>query len=112
MDDPKDRLYSTEERDLMSEVDHAVAPDGSIVFMTKSEEVLRLEPDGRSFVRGEQVDDNAEVYRAFTSWLTDCRCVECNGKLLKAHAKETMDAARELAMKRERAEFFGCPGTA
>ncbi len=91
----------------MSEVDHAVAPDGSIVFMTKSKEVLRLEPDGRSFVRGEQVDDNAEVYRAFTSWLTDCRCVECSGRLLEYHAKESMDAARELAMKRERMDLLG-----
>jgi uncharacterized protein with PIN domain len=91
----------------MPGIDHAVSQEGSFVFMTKSREVLRLDPDGRVFVRGEEVGDNVEVYRAFTRWLTDCRCMECGGQLLKPHAEEVVDAAHEMAMKRERMELIG-----
>jgi hypothetical protein len=85
------------------ETDHAVGPDGSIIFMTRSNELLRLDPNGKVFVRGVLVDDNTEVYRAFTSWLTDCRCVECRGSLLMP--SEERDAL-ELAQRRERLRFF------
>ena len=42
---------------------------GSIQFLVESGEVLRFEHDGRCFVRGEQVDDNQEVYRILKLWL-------------------------------------------
>lgn len=32
-------------------------------------EMMRFEPDGRIFVRGEQVDDNKAVYEEFLRWL-------------------------------------------
>jgi len=32
-------------------------------------EVLRFEDGGKIFVRGEEVDNNKEVYRAFQQWL-------------------------------------------
>jgi hypothetical protein len=48
-----------------------VGPNGSIRFHLADEtEFLALSDDG-AFVRGDRVDDNAAVYRAFLRWLRD-----------------------------------------
>lgn len=39
------------------------------IVIGSSKEMMRFEADGRIFVRGEQVDDNKEVYKAFREWL-------------------------------------------
>lgn len=44
--------------------------EGAFIFqLANGSEVMRFEPDGRCFVRGELVDNNVEVYKAFRSWL-------------------------------------------
>lgn len=48
-------------------------PPNNITFWNsgpenEQREVLRFETDGRVFVRGEQVDDNLEIYAAFLRW--------------------------------------------
>ena len=44
--------------------------DGAIIlFDAQENEWLRLESDGRAFVRGELVETNVEVWRAFRGWL-------------------------------------------
>ena len=49
-------------------------PSGSVKFFTgkdgESTEVLRFDPDGKVFIRGEQVDSNHIVYEIFREWLT------------------------------------------
>ena len=42
---------------------------GKICFLCGGDEVMRFEPEGKVFVRGEEVDDNQEVYLAFRRWL-------------------------------------------
>lgn len=40
-------------------------PDpGAFIFQTKGKEVLRFEPEGDVYVRGEKVDNNQVIYRA------------------------------------------------
>ena len=44
--------------------------EGSIIFhLANGAECLRFEPDGKVFVRGEQVDDNMAIYKQFKLWL-------------------------------------------
>lgn len=46
-------------------------PGGSIIFeQANGEEAMRFDGDGKVFIRGEQVDDNIEVYAAFRYWLS------------------------------------------
>jgi hypothetical protein len=46
-------------------------PDGRLLFkLADGTEVLRFEPDGRVFVRGSLVDEDALVYGAFRAWLS------------------------------------------
>ena len=40
--------------------------------------ILRAEEGGKIYVRGELVDDNQEIYRAFRSWLEGL-CPSCGG---------------------------------
>ena len=56
--------------------------EGSVVFLTETKEALRLDPDGKVYVRGTEVGDDRQVYEAFVRWLTDCRCLECGGSML------------------------------
>ena len=56
--------------------------DPPLIFMTCGEEILRLDPEGRIFVRGKQVDDNDKVYAAFRQWLASCSCVDCGRSVL------------------------------
>ena len=43
--------------------------DGSIIFsLANGTEVIRFDPDGKCFVRGEQVDDNVMIYREVVRW--------------------------------------------
>lgn len=43
----------------------------SISFNADTDEVLRFDPDGNIYVRGELVDSNKEVYDAMVSFLED-----------------------------------------
>ncbi len=43
----------------------------NIVFTIDTEEVIRMEPNGLIFIRGEQVDDNQKVYSAMLSFLSE-----------------------------------------
>lgn len=46
------------------------APDGSIIFQLNSgQEMIRLDADGKIYVRGNEVDDDPLVYIAFRDWL-------------------------------------------
>jgi hypothetical protein len=45
--------------------------EGDFTFTVGKTDFITLCPDGRVFVRGEQVDDNKEVYAAFRQWLFD-----------------------------------------
>jgi hypothetical protein len=45
-------------------------PQGSIIlFLADGREMMRFDPDGKIYVRGEQVDDNLAVYLHFGRWL-------------------------------------------
>lgn len=45
-------------------------PSGSIVFtLADGREMLRFDQDGDVYVRGEQVDDNQDIYLHFKRWL-------------------------------------------
>ncbi len=45
-------------------------PAGSIIFKLADEsEMMRFDPDGKIYVRGEQVDDNQGIYMHFRRWL-------------------------------------------
>jgi hypothetical protein len=44
-------------------------PDGSFIFqLADGTEMMRFEPGGKVVIRGQEVDDNAEVYKAFREW--------------------------------------------
>jgi hypothetical protein len=44
--------------------------DGRFVFiLADGTEAIRIDPDGRFFVRGEHVTDDREVYDAFRAWV-------------------------------------------
>ncbi len=46
-----------------------VAP-GNIVFeVNDGDEVMRIEPDGRFFVKGVEVESNQEIRDTFLSWV-------------------------------------------
>lgn len=46
------------------------APPGGIIFqLADDHEVLRFDHDGKVYVRGEEVDDNAEIYVHLRRWL-------------------------------------------
>lgn len=46
------------------------APPGSIIFrLADRREMIRFDHDGKVYVRGEQVDDNHEIYRHLRRWL-------------------------------------------
>lgn len=46
--------------------------DGSIIFLQADEkEMLRLGPDGKCYVRGEEVASNKAVFEAFVAWLVE-----------------------------------------
>ncbi len=45
-------------------------PSGNIVFILADErEMIRFDDNGKVFVRGEQVDDNKDIYMHFRRWL-------------------------------------------
>ena len=45
-------------------------PPGNIAFLLAGgREMLRFDHDGKVYVRGEQVDDNQEIYMHFRRWL-------------------------------------------
>ena len=49
------------------------APGGSFIFKDASgAERMRLDPDGRSFVRGNLVSSDPEVWIAFREWVMRC----------------------------------------
>ena len=43
----------------------------SIVFTVDNEEVIRFDPNGKAYIRGELVDDNYRIYEAMLSFLHD-----------------------------------------
>jgi len=43
----------------------------NIVFHIDTEEVIRIQPDGEIYIRGEKVDDNQRVYAAMLGFLKD-----------------------------------------
>jgi len=54
--------------------DGSQKPGGTLYFTLGphcegNPEVLRFEPSGEVFVRGEKVDDNKIIYEVFTDWL-------------------------------------------
>jgi hypothetical protein len=53
--------------------------DGSIIFFLHNQEVLRFSPDGPIYIYGEQVDDNAAVYRVFLDWLRESALIDGTG---------------------------------
>ncbi len=57
---------------------------GTITFQVPGEsgervEVLRFEPLGACYVRGEKVDDNMEIYRMLRHWLNHAVRIEGRG---------------------------------
>ena len=45
-------------------------PPGSLQFLlADGREMMRFDHDGKVYVRGEEVDDNREIYRHFRRWL-------------------------------------------
>lgn len=45
-------------------------PNGSIIMKSATgDELLRFDPNGKAFVRGQLVDCNVEIYGAFRYWL-------------------------------------------
>lgn len=45
-------------------------PSGNIAFLLEDgREMLRFDDNGKVYVRGEQVDDNQEIYTHFRRWL-------------------------------------------
>ncbi len=45
-------------------------PSGSIIFrLADGREMVRFDHDGKAYVRGEQVDDNQDIYLHFRRWL-------------------------------------------
>ena len=45
-------------------------PSGSIIFLlADGREMMRFDDDGKVYVRGEQVDDNQDIYMHFRRWL-------------------------------------------
>lgn len=42
---------------------------GSLMFNVGGESVLKFQPDGKVFVRGEEVDDNKVIYAQLCEWL-------------------------------------------
>jgi hypothetical protein len=44
--------------------------EGNLIFAVGNEEVMRFEPGGKVVIRGEQVDDNREVYAALRRWMS------------------------------------------
>jgi len=62
-----DRNTLTERMSFSSAFIQSVSSE-NIVFHIDDEEILRFEPQGRVFVRGQQVDDNREIYAAFLHW--------------------------------------------
>ncbi len=45
-------------------------PSGSIIFnLVDEREMIRFDDDGKVYVRGEQVDDNKDIYFHFRRWL-------------------------------------------
>lgn len=59
-----------------------VEPEGDLIFTVLGREVLRFVADGRVFVRGTLVDDDAEIYQAFLEWFRQTelppeRCPHC-----------------------------------
>jgi len=50
----------------------SIPKDGKIIFVTGAPsfiEVLRFEPNGDCYVRGELVESNPKVWEAFREWL-------------------------------------------
>lgn len=44
--------------------------DGDIIFqLADGLEFIRIQGDGKVFIRGEVVDDNKSIYKAFAEWL-------------------------------------------
>lgn len=41
-----------------------------IIFTADGNEMMRFESDGKVYIRGELVDDNLEVYKAFAEWFS------------------------------------------
>lgn len=41
----------------------------NIVFTVGTEEMMKFEDNGNVYIRGQLVDDNEEVYKAFKDWL-------------------------------------------
>lgn len=52
-----------------------------ILLMSSGEEMVRFDPDGKIYIRGEEVDSNRRVYEAFLSWMSGCICTDCAKKV-------------------------------
>lgn len=49
------------------------ADDGSIILKLNSgQEMIRFDPDGKVYVRGNEVDDDPLIYLAFREWVKRC----------------------------------------
>jgi len=79
-------------RDWPTAMAHA-SHEGCITLLTESEEVMRFDPGGRITIRGEVVDDNAAVYRAFREWLA----IAAARGVARAHSEEIADEASSAA---------------
>jgi hypothetical protein len=43
---------------------------GCLMFYVGTQTVIKFQPDGKVFVRGEQVDDNKVIYAQLCEWLS------------------------------------------
>jgi len=64
-------------------------PPGAIMSHAGAGEMLRFNPNGDCFVRGEKVESNVEIWKAVTAWMAACgmphqrTCPLCRGALVE-----------------------------
>jgi hypothetical protein len=71
--DPNDSEYVPHENHPTKSFDTIdgvfTIPPGNLSFNVGTKTVLKFQPDGKVFVRGEQVDDNKVIYAQLCEWL-------------------------------------------
>lgn len=55
--------------DTLSDGRHVDPLHGSFIFVAGDREMMRIDPDGAFYVRGERVGTQVEVYEQFRAWL-------------------------------------------
>jgi hypothetical protein len=57
---------------------------GSIIFQCEDTEMMRIDPDGKFYIKGEYTDVNQEVFDTFSRYVQDCIASHVDGECVVA----------------------------